>query len=106
MNRATPLDACDTSFASPLDSSALVTVTGINAVDDSVSSPRSIARRHLKTWFAFTRALAPLQLNWNQASMSTAQSAASLKANATGELDAPHSLLPHQPWTNLRPVTT
>src|ERR1700735_3136289 len=30
------------------------TVTGTSAAQDSGSSPRSMSRRHLNTWFAFT----------------------------------------------------
>ncbi len=37
-----------------LSSRRLSTVTGTNATLNSLSSPRSNARRHLNTWFAFT----------------------------------------------------
>ncbi len=43
-----------TSSGSLEASLALDSVTGISAAHDSISSPRSKARRHLNTWFAFT----------------------------------------------------
>src|ERR1700733_14450075 len=43
------LDACSLMSSLPSD-----TVTGTSAAQDSRSSPRSMSRRHLNTWFAFT----------------------------------------------------
>ena len=67
-------------------------MTGSKAVAnaaDSTNSPRSKARRHSNTWFAFTpcaRATAP---HSRQAPTSTLLSAASLPPTNIGEYGAP-----------------
>ena len=49
-----PAAALVASSVSLLSSRGLPTVTGTSATLGSLSSPRSNARRHLNTWFAFT----------------------------------------------------
>ena len=69
----------------------------VGAVAGSFSSPRFSARRHLKTWFAFTPWHEPPPPHSHQAQMSAPLSAASPTTFATGESAAQLPLPLHQP---------
>jgi len=68
-------------------------VTGSNAVDaaeESTNSPRSKARRHLNTWFAFSPCARATNATLAPAPTSDLQSAASPQPSAICGPDVPH----------------